>query len=646
MDETQVERRLAAILVADIAGYSRLMAEDEAATVAALKGHQAVILPLVETHGGRIQDTAGDGILAEFRSVQQAVECAIAIQRTMAERYAEVPPARQMRFRIGVNFGDVMYDGTRVYGDGLNIAARIQALAEPGGICVTALVRDEVGARTSLAFEDLGMQHLKNIPRPVRVFHVCLDDQNEAGAAPRRAVRAWRRPFLLGLLAVALAVVLGLGVRLALNRGPAMDRPRLSIAVLPFNNLSGDPGQDYFSDGLTEDLTTDLSRIEGAFVIARNTMQSYRGKTVDIRQLGRELGVRYVLEGSVRRAENQVRVNAQLIDAETGAHIWAERFDRGAEDLFSFQAEVTGQIARTLHLQLKEAESQRATRGRPENLEAVDYARKAWAELWNKPPARETNDQAFAYLEKALALDPQVPEIWTNLSYAHTRAAVSRWSTSRSGSLQLARAAGERAVALDPRSADAHYVLGFAIRAQGDIDGALAENETAVTLNPNHAPGHAGIGICWIMRGRPREALPYFDHAFRLSPRDPLRAGWHTWVGVAHMMLGDDRKALEQSKRSAAANPKSAGAFTLQAAALALLGREVEARAALAIRQQIGSTGLTITTIKEGSQSDYPEYSRLMERYYEGLRRPACRSERRVEDGPMHQPPGLQHCVT
>ena len=620
MDETQVERRLAAILVADIAGYSRLMAEDEAATVAALKGHQAVVLPMVAAHGGRIQDTAGDGILAEFRSVQQAVECAIAIQRTMAERNAAVPPSRQMRFRIGVNFGDVMSDGARVYGDGLNIAARIQALAEPGGICVTALVRDEVGAHTSLAFVDLGAQRLKNIPRPVRVFHVCLDDRSEPGATPRGAPRAWRRPVLLGVLAVVLAVVLGLGVRLALHREQPVDRPRLSIAVLPFGNLSGDPGQDYFSDGLTEDLTTDLSRIEGAFVIARNTMQTYRGKGVDVRQLGRELGVRYLIEGSVQRAERQVRVTAQLIDAETGAHLWAERFDRGAEDLFSFQSEVTGQIARALNLQLKEAESQRATRGRPENLEAVDYARKAWAELWNKPPTKETNDQAVAYLEKALALDPQVPEIWTNLSYAHSRAVVSRWSTSRPEPLRLAREAGERAVALNPRSADAHYVLGFAIRAQGDIDRALEENETAVILNPNHAPGHAGIGICWIMRGRPREALPYFDHAFRLSPRDPLRAGWHTWVGLAYMMLGDDRKALEESKRSAAANPKSVGAFTLQAAALALLGREVEARTALAVRQQLGPPGLTLTTIKEGTQSDYPEYSRLMERYYEGLR--------------------------
>ena len=620
MDETHVERRLAAILVADIVGYSRLMAEDEAATVAALKGHQAVVLPLVEAHGGRIQDTAGDGILAEFRSVQQAVECAIAIQRTMAERNATVPPARQMRFRIGVNLGDVMYDGTRAYGDGFNVAARVQALAEPGGICVTAMVREEVGARTSLAFEDLGAQHLKNIPRPVRVFHLRHDEQDKQGATTHGAPRAWVRPVLIGVLVVALAGALGLGVQLAIKHGQPVDRPRLSIAVLPFSNMSGDPGQDYFSDGLTEDLTTDLSRIEGAFVIARNTMQSYRGKIVDIKQLGRELGVRYVLEGSVRRAEPQVRVTAQLIDAETGAHIWAERFDRGAEDLFSFQTEVTGQIARTLNLQLKEAESQRVTRGRPENIEAVDYARKAWAELWNKPPARETNDQAFAYIEKALALDPQVPEIWTNLSYAHARAAVLRWSLSRSGSLQLARAAGERAVALDPRSADAHYVLGFAIRTQGDIDRALEENETAVILNPNHAPGHAGIGICWIMRGRPQEALPYFDRAFRLSPRDPLRAGWHTWVGLAYMMLGNDPKALEESKRSAAANPKSVGALTLQAAALGLLGREGEAHAALAVRQQLGPPGLTITTIKEGSPSDYPEYSRLMERYYEGLR--------------------------
>jgi TolB-like protein len=627
MDEAPVERRLAAILVADIAGYSRLMAEDEATTVAVLKGHQAVVLPLVEDHGGRIQDTAGDGILAEFRSVQQAVECAVAIQHTMAERNAAVPPARQMRFRIGVNFGDVMSDGVRVYGDGLNIAARIQALAEPGGICVTALVREEVGARTRLAFEALGDQNLKNIPRPVRVFRVRLDDQGEPGATPRsetrRAPRAWRRPVLLGVLVLVLTGLVGLGIRLARDRRQPLDRPRLSIAVLPFSNLSGDPGQDYFSDGLTEDLTTNLSRIEGAFVIARNTMQTYRGKAVDVKQLGRELGVRYLLEGSVRRAEQQVRVTAQLIDAETGAHLWAEHFDRGAEDLFALQAEVTGQIARALNLQLKEAENQRATRGRPDTLEAIDYARKAWAELWNKPQTKETNAQALVYLEKARALDPTVPEIWANLAYAHQNAAFFGWSPSREESQRLAREAAVRAVALDPRSADAHYILGLTLRVQGDLDRMCEEYETVVALNPNHAPGVVTLGTCrLLLYGRPREALPYFERAFRLSPRDRLRAIWHGWVGVAYVMLGDDLKALEESKRAAAVNPQFPPAFVLQAGALALLGREAEARAALAVLQQL-QPGLTISRYKEdlGCRSTNPECHRLMERYYDGLRK-------------------------
>ena len=626
MDEVHVERRLAAILVADIAGYSRLMAEDEAATVTALKGHQAVVLPLVEAHGGRIQDTAGDGILAEFRSVQQAVECAIAIQRTMAERNAAVPPSRQMRFRIGVNLGDVMYDGTRAYGDGLNVAARVQALADPGGICVTALVREEVSARTSLAFEALGAQRLKNIPRPVRVFRVRLGDQGESvtppPVGPHGAPRAWRRAVLLGLLAVGLVGILGLGVRLALYRGLSVDRPRLSIAVLPFSNLSGDPDQEYFSDALTEDLTTDLSRIEGAFVIARNTMQTYRGKAVDVKQLGRELGVRYLLEGSVRRAEQQVRVTAQLIDAETGAHLWAERFDRSAADLLTLQAEVTGQIARMLNLQLMEAESQRATRGRPDTREAIDYARKAWAEIWNKPLTQETNAQALAYLEQALALDPTVPEIWTNLAVAYQRAAFFGWSPSREESLRLAREAAERAVALDPRSADAHYVLGLMLRFQGDLDRLREESETVVALNPNHALGVAGLGIYRLLDGRPREALPYFDRAFRLSPRDPQRAIWHLWVGLAYVMLGDDHKALEESKRSAAANPQYSPAFALQVSALALLGREAEARAALAVLQQL-QPDLTITRNKEdrGYRIANPEFHRLIERYLDGLRK-------------------------
>jgi tetratricopeptide (TPR) repeat protein len=352
-------------------------------------------------------------------------------------------------------------------------------------------------------------------------------------------------------------------------------------------------------------------------------MQTYRGKAVDVRQLGRELGVRYVLEGSVQRAERQVRVNAQLIDAETGAHLWAERFERVVEDLFALQAEVTGQIARALNLQLKEAESQRAMRGRPESLEAVDYARKAWAELWNKPQTRATNDQALAYLEKALALDPNVPEIWTNLAYVHGRAEVYGWSASLSESRRLWREAAERAVALAPRSADAHYVLAGVLFAQGDYDRGCEESKTVVALNPNHAPGHAQSGrMCWVRRGHPRKALPYFERAFRLSPRDPIRAIWHFQVGQASMMLGDDLKALEEGKRSAAANPQYFLAFALQASTLALLGREAEARAALAVLQQL-QPDFTITKNKEHQfyRSDTPEFHRLIERYYDGLRK-------------------------
>ena len=400
---------------------------------------------------------------------------------------------------------------------------------------------------------------------------------------------------------------------------PLPDKP--SIAILPLTNMSGDPAQESFSDGLTEDLITDLSRNPGLFVIARNSTFAYKGRSVDVRKIAADLGVRYLLEGSVRRAEQQVRVTAQLIDAETGAHLWAERFDRGAADLLTLQAEVTGQIARMLNLELMEAESQRATRGRPDTLEAIDYARKAWAELWTKPMTQETNAQALADLEQALALDPTVPEIWTNRAVAYQRAAF-LWSPAREESLRLARDAAERAVTLDPRSADAHYVLGLMLRFQGDLDRLREESETVVALNPNHALGVAGLGIYRLLDGRPREALPYFERAFRLSPRDPQRAIWHLWVGLAYVMLGDDRKALEESKRSAAANPQYSPAFALQVSALALLGREAEARAALAVLQQL-QPDVTITRNKEdrGYRVANPEFHCLIERYLDGLRK-------------------------
>jgi TolB-like protein/class 3 adenylate cyclase len=334
-EDPSIRRRLAAILAADIAGYSRLMHEDEAATVRDLKAHQGAILPLIGRHGGRLIDTAGDGILAEFPSVTGATECAVEIQTVMAERNGSVAERRRMLFRLGIDLGDVIHDDTRIYGDGINIAARLEALAEPGGILVSSTVHDHVRGKLPFTFEDAGERQLKNIEQPVRTYRVRIPGASSTpGAiAGRRTVTTARRRWMVRGVAACLVLLAAAGAWWTSARLPSGRRadgteaPRLSMVVLPFTNLSGDPSQEYFADGITEDLTTDLSRIAGSFVISRNTAFTFKGKAVDARQIGRELAVRYVLEGSVRRMGGTVRVNAQLIDAGTGAHLWAEQMD-------------------------------------------------------------------------------------------------------------------------------------------------------------------------------------------------------------------------------------------------------------------------------------------------------------------------------
>ena len=334
------ERRLAAILAADIAGYSRLMGQDEAATVRDLKGHQAVVLPMFAPFGGTIIDTAGDGILAQFPSVVRAVECAVAIQKLMSERNLAVPRDRRMQFRIGVNLGDVIYDGKRVYGDGVNIAARLEGIAEPGGICVSDRVQEDAAGKIGLVFEYVGEQTLKNISRPVRAYYL----------RPSAAAAALVRPAL-----------------------SLPDKP--SIAVLPFENMSGDVEQDYFADGMVEDITTALSRARWLFVIARNSSFTYKGRAVDVKQVGRELGVRYVLEGSVRKAGNRLRITGQLIDASTGAHLWADRFDGELANIFDLQDQVTASVVGAIAPKLVQAEIERAKCKPTESPDAYDYSR-------------------------------------------------------------------------------------------------------------------------------------------------------------------------------------------------------------------------------------------------------------------------------
>jgi TolB-like protein/class 3 adenylate cyclase len=432
-------RRLAAILAADVAGYSRLMGADEEGTHERLKAHRRELVdPKIGEHSGRIVKTTGDGMLVEFSSVVDAVRCAAEVQRAMIDREAGMPEDRRIRFRIGINLGDIIVDGDDIFGDGVNVAARLEALSEPGGFCISRTVRDQIRDKLAYAFEDLGEQSVKNIARPVRVYAL--------------------RP-------AAVADLAALSVQFASPISQATVVPRLSIVVLPFTNLSNDLDQQYFADGITEDLTTDLSRIADIFVIARNTAFTYKGKSIDAKRVGRELGVRYLLEGSVRRSGPQVRVNAQLVDAETGAHLWAERLDRDMGDLFRLQNEITGQIARELQFELVIADAGRLT-ARPDVLDYILRGRAAW---W-KSTYGTNYAEALDLFEHALALDPQAVEaqIWLALML------INRVLDSAGGyfhydtpdvDLQRADELVARALRVSPNSAWAHYVKGQVLRA-------------------------------------------------------------------------------------------------------------------------------------------------------------------------------------
>ena len=408
-DDQVVERKLAVIFAADVAEYSRLMGLDEVGTLRTLQAYRAILDRLIAAHHGRIFNTAGDSVMADFASPVDAVECAVAVQEAIDKDNVNRAPGEQMRFRIGVHLGDVIVEGANLFGDGVNIAARLQTLAEPGGICLSGAVRDQIGARLPVAFVPLGDQRVKNIAEPIRAFKVAgSSDARAAAAASHLGRGSIRTRVIAGAAAAAIMIAAGGGawwLWAGRHAGPEVSTvssstqpfpaPRLSIVVLPFANLSNDPEQEYFADGITDDLTTDLSRIQGSLVIARNTAFTYKGKPVDAKQIGRELGVRYVLEGSVQRSGTQVRINTQLIDAETGAHLWAERFDRNIGDLFALQNEITARIANALQSQLAIAESRRPT----DNPDALDYILRGRAVLAS-PISRENYRKAEGYFER------------------------------------------------------------------------------------------------------------------------------------------------------------------------------------------------------------------------------------------------------
>ena len=575
----RAQRRLAAIVAADVAGFSRLVGENEEATLSALRSHRVELIdPLLITHRGRVANTAGDSLLIEFPSAVDALRCALALQAGMAERNKDVDPSRRIEFRMGVNVGDVVAEGDDLLGN--------------GGIILSRSTRDQVRDQIALPLEDLGEVNVKNIARPVRAFRYAPD----AAARPKKRQRRSARRLAMAVGAALAACLVGVAgwqllssehVRSQPNAdasllSPALDEARLSIAVLPFENLSGDPDQTYFADALTEDLTVDLSRISGSFVISRSTAASYAGQSVDTRKVASELGVRYLLEGTVRRGQNDVRVSVQLTDGETGRQVWSERYEKSVSDMYVFQNEVTGRVARTLNLELKEEMSRQAARAGGRNLRADDLALRAWAEIWTKPQKPETNRAGLEYANQALALDPDNVEALGVAAYAYARAATYGWDMPREEAVAKGMTAAKRAVELDPKNADALYALGFLHYRAGETRKSFEVMQQCIALNRNHAPAYFFSGVNLLRLGKPQEAIEMVERAFALSPRDPLRAVWFGIIGRAQVLLGEDEKAIATARKGIVANPNHSNNYAVLASAHAHLGETEKAQAAIA----------------------------------------------------------------
>ena len=586
------KRKLTAIFSADVEGYSRLMRDDEDATIRTLTEYRTAMTKLIQQYRGRVVDSPGDNVLAEFGSVVDAINCAVEIQRELAERNADLAYHRQMQFRIGVNSGDVVEEGERIYGDGVNIAARVEGLAEGGGICISGTVYDSIEGKLGLEFEYLGEHEVKNIDKPIRVYRVL----SFPGAAAHRVVKAkkavgrtWRN------VVVAVAAVLVVGAALAVWRYylrpsrpilevanveamayPLPDRP--SIAVLPLTNMSGDPEQEYFSDGLTEEIITALSKAGNMFVIARNSTFTYKGKAVKVKQVAEEMGVRYVLEGSVRKVGDRVRITAQLIDALKGHHLWAERYDRDLKDIFAVQDEITIKILTALRVKLTEGEQARMYAKGTDNLEA--YLR--WLktrDLFHRL-SKDDNVLARKLAEEAIALDPDYAAAYATLGWTHVLDARIGWSDSLKQSLVRAEELAKKALSLDDTLPNARRLQGFIYLMKRQYDEAIVEQERTVTLNPNWADAHAFLGMALVFACRPEEAIESLKKAIRLNPVPP--SYYFVKLGRAYRMTEQYEEAIDSYKKALHLSPKNLFAHVELAATYILLGREEKASSAAA----------------------------------------------------------------
>jgi TolB-like protein/class 3 adenylate cyclase len=581
------ERRLIAIFSADVEGYSRLMGSDEVGTLRDLTERRQILDALIVSHRGRIANTAGDSVLAEFGSAVDAVQCAVDAQGALAEANQQMPSDRHIRFRIGVHVGDVMVKAGDLFGDGVNIAARLEGIAEPGGVCISDDAHRQIRGKVDVAFDDMGLQTLKNITDPMRAWSARLGGDTLSPAKPSTA----------SVQPLALP-----------------DKP--SLAALPFQNMSGDPEQEYFADGMVEDIITALSRFRSLFVIARNSSFTYKGRAVDVKQVGRELGVRYVLEGSVRKAANHVRITAQLVDAAIGSHLWADHFDGALEDIFDLQDRVTASVVGAIAPKLEQAEIERAKRKPTESLDAYDYYLRGMASFHKA--TMEANDAALRLFYRAIELDPDFASAHGMAAWCYAWRKMNGWETNRAQANTETACLAHRAAALGTDDAVALCAGGFALGyITGDLDDGGAMTDQALVLNPNLATAWLLSGYLKALLGEHEMAIEHLARAMRLSPLDPEVFVAHLGLAAAHLFDGRYDEASSWAEKASRQRPNAAGAARVAAASHALAGRLEQAQKAMARLRQI-DPALRISNLRDVLTLRRPE---VMARYVEGLRK-------------------------
>jgi adenylate cyclase len=634
MENPHLRRRLTAVLMADVVGYSRLMGVDEEGTHCRLASHiEDLLKPKIAENHGRLIRTAGDGFLVEFDSAVDAVRCGLDIQRELAGHNAGVPTDRRIQLRIGVNAGDVIVDNQEIYGNSVNIAARLEGLAEAGGVCVTRGVRDQLEGQPNLSFEDRGERRVKNIRTPIRVYRVTYREENRKGfwhsLIARRsfsvARRVSTRAILLSTVVLAASITIGM-VGLPTWRDQWRLAPRESIVVLPFSNFSGDREQDYFADAVTDDLTTELSRLPGSFVIASATAFAYKGKAVDARQIGQECGVRYLLEGSIQRSGTRVQTNARLIDAASAAQLWADRFENEITDLFDLQDAISGRIAASLNIQLVQVEYRRAIAEPRANADAVDLRLRAMG-LYINGITPEHTLAARGLLKDAIRLDPTSAESWAWLADLLASDYLNRWNDAGKDQLQEAEEAVQRALAIDPYNYLAYFANGFIHRARGENAAALDAFNQALKLNHNFARGFVQKANELINAGKPDEAPPLVERAIKLSPRDPSLGVFYWNLGRAYFFADQYRDAVPWLQKAVDLRPNLWHNWLYLASSYVLIGDETAARKVLSDFNNYylyRDRRFTLATVKELEQAN-PNVNPIIvagrEKFHEGLLR-------------------------